>query len=185
MLVILCNISLDRILHLRLVLLRPNVLAAARHSLISSVSLLPASRIENTLRIEVSKIPVQAAVSAVDVLHENLHSASRMMSSNAVFVTLSAATVIVAASLVSDLNVSLDDGSSYGDEMQRHFRCYMSIGGRSKVHEMREINLRSSWRRRSKQNGAGMVFHPFPSHLFPCFCEISEYASFLTRLLRM
>lgn len=50
------------------------------------------------------------------MLHANLLSVSRIFSPNAVFVALSAATVIVAASLIPELNVSLEDGSSlYAD----------------------------------------------------------------------
>lgn len=48
------------------------------------------------------------------MLHGNLHSSWRMLSSNAAFVTLSAATVILAASLVPELDVSLEGGGGGG-----------------------------------------------------------------------
>lgn len=73
----------------------------------------PASHAEITLRSEVATMSIQAAVSAVDMLHANLRSTSRILSSNAMFVTLSAATVIVAASLVLELDISLGDGGPY------------------------------------------------------------------------
>ena len=107
---------LYRIVHLRLVLLRPNILAAARHALMSSVPDQPTSRTGIALWTEVSTICVQAAVSAITMLHRNLRSASRIFSSNAVFVTLSAATVIAAASLLPELDVSIDgDCGPYAD----------------------------------------------------------------------
>lgn len=92
-------------------LLRPNVLAAARQTLKPSVSGPRPSRAEATLRAEMSALCIRTAVSAVEMLHENLQSSWRMLSSNAAFVTLSAATVIIAASLVPELDVSLDGGS--------------------------------------------------------------------------
>lgn len=55
-----------------------------------------------------SALCLQTAVAAIEMLHGNLCSASRNLSSNAAFVTLSAATVIVAASLVPELEVSLE-----------------------------------------------------------------------------
>lgn len=112
---------MSRILHSRLILLRPNVLAAARQTLKVSTSAtataatLPASdpqpsasRTETALRAEVSALCLHTAVSAIEMLHDNLCSASRILSSNAAFVTLSAATVIIAASLVPELEVSLE-----------------------------------------------------------------------------
>lgn len=107
---------MSRILHSRLILLRPNVLAAARQTLKVSMAAAPpdsgpqpsASRTETALRAEVSALCIQTAVSAIEMLHENLCSASRILSSNAAFVTLSAATVIIAASLVPELQVSLE-----------------------------------------------------------------------------
>lgn len=65
---------------------------------------------------------VQAGISAIDVLHANLRSALRLFSSNAVFVTLLAATVVVAASLVSELSVDLEDESRpYGEAVAKSF----------------------------------------------------------------
>ena len=68
----------------------------------------PASRTETALRAELSNIGVQAAVDAIQNLHADLGSATRLFSSPAVYVTLSAATVIVAASLVPELEVAID-----------------------------------------------------------------------------
>ena len=68
----------------------------------------PASRTETALRMELSRIGVQAAVDAIQNLHTNLSSSTRLFSSPAVYVTLSAATVIVAASLVPELEVAID-----------------------------------------------------------------------------
>lgn len=100
-----------RVLHLRLVLLRPNILSAARQSLLSSSPSPPLSRTEIALRTEVSTLCVEAANSAICMLHADLRSVSRIISSNAVFVTLSAATVVVAASLVLlDVSSESQDG---------------------------------------------------------------------------
>jgi hypothetical protein len=95
--------------HLRLIILRPNVLAAARHSAMASIPDSNSSRTEITLSNEVSSICVQAAISSINMLHANLRSDSRIFSSNAVFVTFSAATVLVTASLVPELGVNLED----------------------------------------------------------------------------
>ncbi|KFG78220.1 putative transcriptional regulatory protein [Metarhizium anisopliae] len=100
-----------RILHTRLVLLRPNMLATARRTILAPAFDAPPSRAEATLGIEVSTICVQAALSAIDLLHENLQSCCRIFSSTAVYVTLSAATVIIASTLVPELGVSLEDGA--------------------------------------------------------------------------
>lgn len=90
-------------------LFRPTVLVAARHSLVSSSA---PSHVESGLRNEVSAICVQTAMSAINMLFENLTSSSRILSSLAVFLTLSAATVIVAASLVPVLDVDIEHSSS-------------------------------------------------------------------------
>lgn len=55
---------------------------------------------------------LQAATSAINRLHGNLRTTSRIFSSTAVFITLSAATLIVAASLIPGLGVSLDGGDN-------------------------------------------------------------------------
>lgn len=102
-------IVLFRILYLRLILFRPTVLVAARHALVSGSA---RSRVEIGLRNEVSSICVQAALSAINMLFDNLNSSSRILSSLAVFLTISAATVIVAASLVPALDVDIEQSSS-------------------------------------------------------------------------
>ncbi|KAI3323551.1 putative transcriptional regulatory protein [Xylariaceae sp. AK1471] len=116
-----------RLLHLRLVLLRPNVLAAARQSLLMTASRPQdwgtQTALEATLRSEVSNICVRAAISAIMTLHMNLQLPSRIFSSIAVFMTLSAATVIIAASMVSEFSVSLEDGSGpYKDAIAKAFQ---------------------------------------------------------------
>lgn len=55
------------------------------------------------LRNEVCHLCVQAAVDAIDVLETNLSSPIRVMSCIALFTAFSAATVLVAASLVPEL----------------------------------------------------------------------------------
>lgn len=92
-------------------LLRPNMLATARRTILAPAFDAPPSRAEATLGIEVSTICVQAALSAINLLHENLQSCCRIFSSTAVYVTLSAATVIIASTLVPELGVSLEDGA--------------------------------------------------------------------------
>jgi metal-responsive CopG/Arc/MetJ family transcriptional regulator len=113
------NSIMHRLLHVRLVLLRPHVLAAARRSLtpLIPVPIQPASSAETTLRRAVSALSIQSAVLAINILHTNLHSAYRILSSNAVFMTLSAATVIIAASLVPELDVTLETGGSSHSEV--------------------------------------------------------------------
>lgn len=84
-------------------LLRPTVVAAARNTLVNSTLGPPPSSTEITLRTEVSKICVQVAMSAINMLHANLHSLLRIFSASAMFIILSAATVLVAASLDPEL----------------------------------------------------------------------------------
>ncbi|RYC60288.1 hypothetical protein CHU98_g5905 [Xylaria longipes] len=102
-----------RILYARLVLLRPYVLSAARQSLLTPIAEDSLSQSPNSLhsmiRTEIAKICVQAAMSAISILHTNLRLKSRIFSCLVVFMTLSAATVVIAASLISELGVSLDD----------------------------------------------------------------------------
>jgi FtsZ-binding cell division protein ZapB len=52
---------------------------------------------------------MQSVFSALDILHANLLSSSKIISSNALFVTLSAATVLIASSVVPGLSGNLDD----------------------------------------------------------------------------
>ncbi|KAI1426687.1 putative transcriptional regulatory protein [Xylaria sp. FL1777] len=103
---------MTRILYARLVLLRPSLLSAARQSLLNpdtEDTLSPPSSLHSTIRTEISKICVQAAMSAISTLHTNLRFKSRIFSCNAVFMTLAAATVVISATLVSELGVSIDD----------------------------------------------------------------------------
>lgn len=56
------------------------------------------------------------------MLHANLSSEYRLISSNATFVTLSAATIIVAASLLPELDVDLDnDDGLYAKAITKAF----------------------------------------------------------------
>lgn len=57
---------------------------------------------------------IHAAISAISIYHTNLSSSSPILSSSAVLVTLSAATVILAASLVPELDVSLEENGVNG-----------------------------------------------------------------------
>ncbi|KAG8412804.1 hypothetical protein J3458_013240 [Metarhizium acridum] len=100
-----------RILHTRLILLRPNMLATARRRILAPTFHPPPSRTEATPGIEVSTICVQAALLAIETLDENLQLCCRIFSSIAVYVTLSAATVIIASTLVPELGVGLEDGA--------------------------------------------------------------------------
>ena len=96
------------------------MLAAARHAVTPSSPESTASRAETALRNELAQVALQAAISAIGVLHTNLGSASRLPSSIAVFVTISAATIIAAASLISDFNIDLDDvNGSYGESIRK------------------------------------------------------------------
>lgn len=155
-----------RILHLRLVLLRPNVLAAARQSLLTPIPGPPPSRTERTLqttlRTEASTICVRAAISAISMLHANLRSPSRIFSSSVVFVTFSAATVIVAASLVPELGVSLDDGTGpYRDAIANAFQVLgehqWQIEGAPKAKHQLEKFLETVNEEKRRRNGGEFV----------------------------
>ncbi|KAI0436893.1 putative transcriptional regulatory protein [Xylaria telfairii] len=104
---------MTRILYARLVLLRPYVLSAARQSLVSPATEGPLSRppnsLRSTIRTEISKICVQTATSAISTLHMNLRFKSRIFSCNAVFMTLASTIVVIAATLVPELGISLDE----------------------------------------------------------------------------
>ena len=98
-------------------------MAAARQTLLSTAPAQPASSAEVSLQHAVSTTSVQSAISAIGILHANLHSAYRIVSSTAVFVTFSAATVVIAASLVPELDVNFEDGDShYGDMVAKAFQ---------------------------------------------------------------
>ncbi|KAI0190618.1 putative transcriptional regulatory protein [Xylaria flabelliformis] len=117
---------MTRMLYARLFLLRPYVLSAARRSLLNSatddsLSQAPSS-LHSTIRTEISKTCVQAATSAISTLHTNLRFKSRIFSCNAMFITLAAATVVIAASLVSELGISLDDVGPYNTTLTQAFK---------------------------------------------------------------
>ncbi|KAF4452143.1 hypothetical protein F53441_4981 [Fusarium austroafricanum] len=101
-----------RILYVRLLLLRTNLLATAREQLIHQDPIILPSQIETTLRNEIALVCVQSALSALSILHANLQSSSKIISANALFVTLSAATVLIASSVVPAIGGSLEDPSS-------------------------------------------------------------------------
>ncbi|KAL5625776.1 hypothetical protein FOBRF1_000119 [Fusarium oxysporum] len=98
-----------RILYVRLLLFRANLLATARQQLIHQNLTPPQSQIEVALRNEIAFVCVQSALSALNILHTNLQSPSKIISANALFVTLSAATVLIAASVVPAISCNLDD----------------------------------------------------------------------------
>ncbi|KAI7762817.1 hypothetical protein LZL87_008258 [Fusarium oxysporum] len=98
-----------RILYVRLLLFRTNILATARQQLIHQNPIPPQSQIEAALRNEIALACVQSALSALNILHTNLQSSSKIIRANALFVTLSAATVLIAASVVPSISCNLDD----------------------------------------------------------------------------
>jgi hypothetical protein len=109
---------------------------------------------------------VQAAVSAIETLHANLRSASRILSSNAVFVTLSAATVIIAASLVSELDVSLDVGDFYNNVVTKALQVLEShrwqVEGAPEAKEQLERFLKTvkeAMRRRDEGKLSAIPLH--------------------------
>jgi hypothetical protein len=142
------------------------VLAAARQSL-----LMPASQpansgtrnaLETTLQTEVSKLCVQAAVSAITTLHTNLQSPSRVFSSIAVLMTLSAATVIIAGSLVSELGVNLEAGiGPYKDALAKAFQVLdghmWQIEGAQSAKELIEKFLETVNRQNRRRNNSGKL----------------------------
>ncbi|KAI1329218.1 putative transcriptional regulatory protein [Xylariaceae sp. FL0255] len=151
---------ITRILCTRLILLRPNVLAAARHSLLSPSSQADASEhrtsLQTVLSTEVSTLCVQAALSTISTLHANLTvSEYRLVSTIAVHAVLMAATVIIAASLVSELGVNLEDGSLYGDALARAYQVldghiWQTDGARiskNQLIEFQEVANRENQRR--------------------------------------
>ncbi|KAI0813192.1 putative transcriptional regulatory protein [Xylaria sp. FL0064] len=116
---------MTRILYARLDLLRPYVLSAARQSLRNSDEAdsltQPPSSLHSTIQTEISKTCVQAAMSAISTLHTNLRFKRRIFSCNAVFMTLAATTVLIAASLVSGLDVDLDDAGPNSTALAQAF----------------------------------------------------------------
>jgi hypothetical protein len=83
--------------------MRPSILATARQSLHPADKNAPPLRTTDRLRNEICDICVHAAMDTIDVLATNLSSPIRIMSSLAIATAFSAATVLVAASLVPDL----------------------------------------------------------------------------------
>lgn len=92
-----------RIAHVRLLLLRSCILEAARlHSSLQAEASSP-PRTTDRLRMETCHICVQAAIDTIDLLDENLRAPLRVMSCIALFTAFSAATVLIAASLIPEL----------------------------------------------------------------------------------
>ncbi|KAI0547699.1 putative transcriptional regulatory protein [Xylaria curta] len=156
---------MTRILYARLFLLRPYVLSAARRSLLKSAaddSLLQSpSSLHSTIRTEISKICVQAATSAIATLHTNLLFKSRIFSCNAMFITLAASTVIIAASLVPELGISLDDIGPHNNALAQAFKVldehmWRIEGGKKvkiRLERFLEIVRRENQRRISETRG--------------------------------
>ncbi|KAI1747590.1 putative transcriptional regulatory protein [Xylaria castorea] len=159
---------MTRILYARLCLLRPCVLSAARQSLLSPVTEDPLSpsqsSLHSTIRTEISKICVQAATSAISTLHTNLRFKSRIFSCSAMFITLAAATVIIAASLVSELDISLDDVGPHNTALCQAFEVldghmWQIEGGKrfkNRLEKFLEIIRREHKRRLSETRGRGI-----------------------------
>ncbi|EMT72783.1 hypothetical protein FOC4_g10004265 [Fusarium odoratissimum] len=103
------QLMIHRILYVRLLLFRANLLATARQQLMHQNLTPLQSQIEAALRNEIAFVCVQSALSALNILHTNLQSPSKIISANALFVTLSAATVLIAASVVPAISCNLDD----------------------------------------------------------------------------
>ncbi|KAI1742768.1 putative transcriptional regulatory protein [Xylaria scruposa] len=156
---------MTRILYARLFLLRPYVLSAARRSLLSSAaddSLVQSpSSLHSTIRTEISKICVQAATSAISTLHTNLLFKSRIFSCNAMFITLAASTVIIAASLVPELGISLDDIGPHNNALAQAFKVldehmWRIEGGKKvkiRLERFLEIVRRENQRRLGENRG--------------------------------
>jgi hypothetical protein len=150
-------------------------MAAARQAITSYVPTSPPSRTEIALGTEVSMVCIQAGLSAIQMLHRNLQSTSRIFSTNAVFVTLSAATILVAASLVPELNVNLDDDDSpYGDAVEKAFQVldkhmWQVEGARGARDQLKQfLNMADQARRkRSGLNGELFSIHRSISILLP------------------
>lgn len=115
-----------RILHVRLLLLRPIVLSAARQTLVPSSLTHDISRAELALRFEVSNSCLQAAIKVIGILYSNLQSTALVCSPMALFVTLSAATVVIAGSLVSDMEISLTESGPYVDAVDQAFQVLIA-----------------------------------------------------------
>ncbi|KAI0427793.1 putative transcriptional regulatory protein [Xylaria sp. FL1042] len=156
---------MTRILYARLDLLRPYVLSAARQSLRNSDGedslTQPPSSLHSTIRTEITKICVQAAISAISTLHTNLRFKRRIFSCNAVFMTLTATTVLIAASLVSGLDVNLDDVGPNEAALAQAFKVldehmWQIEGGkrlRERLARFLEIVRRKNKRQLSDDNG--------------------------------
>lgn len=108
------SLTIIRIIYVRLLLLRPSLLATARQLLISREPepVIQKSRIEVTLRNETFQICVQNALSALNILHTNLQSSAKIISANALHVTLSATTVLIASSVIPSIGGNLEEGTS-------------------------------------------------------------------------
>ncbi|KAI6762400.1 hypothetical protein HG530_008380 [Fusarium avenaceum] len=103
-----------RIIYVRLLLLRPSLLATARQLLTNREPEpdIQQSRIEVTVRNETFQICVQNALSALNILHTNLQSSAKIISANALHVTLSATTVLIASSIIPSIGGNLEDVTS-------------------------------------------------------------------------
>ncbi|KAG5655362.1 hypothetical protein KAF25_006865 [Fusarium avenaceum] len=103
-----------RIIYVRLLLLRPSLLATARQLLTyrEPEPVIQQSRIEVTLRNETFQICVHNALLALHILHTNLQSSAKIISANALHVTLSATTVLISSSIIPSIGGNLEDVTS-------------------------------------------------------------------------
>ncbi|GKU22388.1 unnamed protein product [Fusarium langsethiae] len=103
-----------RIIYVRLLLLRTSLLATARQLLTfrEPEPVIQQSHIETTLRNEIFQICVRNALLALDILHTNLQSSAKIISANALHVTLSATTVLIASSIIPSIGGKLEEVTS-------------------------------------------------------------------------
>jgi hypothetical protein len=99
-----------RLHHARLVALRPTVLAAARYASIRPRLGHLASRTEVTLWNEVATAAVETALAAISFLDEDDGSANHAHSSNIVHIVLLASTTLIAASLIPEQDMQIEEG---------------------------------------------------------------------------
>ncbi|CVL11162.1 related to transcription activator protein acu-15 [Fusarium proliferatum] len=108
-----------RLLYVRLLVLRTTLLPAARQVLARQDPSTPPSRLEHAVRKETWRICIQSAVTSLDILHTNLQSSSKVISIHAMFVTLSATTVLIASSALP--RDPADPPPSHADSITKAF----------------------------------------------------------------
>ncbi|SCV36739.1 related to transcription activator protein acu-15 [Fusarium fujikuroi] len=112
-------VNLRWLLYVRLLVLRTNLLPAARQVLARQDPSTSPSRLEHAVRKEAWHICIQSAVTSLDILHTNLQSSSKVISIHAMFVTLSATTVLIASSALP--RDPADPPPSHADSITKAF----------------------------------------------------------------